>query len=473
MKTRRPLRETPKRRFALGAVLALLCASAPPPASAADRPERVQVGDYQLSGPYTHENLTIYLIHGKTKLTGKTPLTLQEALDQQKVVIRETGRVNELAIENVSSEAEVYVQSGDVIKGGRQDRMLASDLLLPPKSGKIPVATYCVEQGRWQQRGSEAKHHFSGSSVQLASKGLRLAGGQFGQFGQLGGMQFGGGGLQFGQFGGGQIGQFGGLNFGGGLQFGGGMQFGGMQFGGGGLQFGGGQFGPLCQAVGSSRPPYEVMRVVVLSTLPAVPLAGPSHPVCLPCAVLDELVRAGLVSSPGIAAPAGQGVVWEEVEALQRKLRAAVGASVRAKESESSLQLTLEDKRVQEAAEKYTRKLSAIVDDDEDAIGFLFAVNGKVDGGEVYASKDLFKKLWPKLLRAAAVEALAEWSKDEKYEPTPVDPIKACLLDSEKGDAQEKEVANRFKVLMRETDKYLLFEARDGDRWIHRSYLTK
>ena len=35
----------------------------------------------------------------------------------------------ELSIENVSSE-EVYVQSGDIVKGGQQDRMMAVDLIL-------------------------------------------------------------------------------------------------------------------------------------------------------------------------------------------------------------------------------------------------------------------------------------------------------------------------------------------------------
>jgi hypothetical protein len=113
---------------------------------------------YTVSGPYTHRNLTVFLIHGAAQAAfgqGKTPLTLQEAMERKKVIVHETQDVNELAIENVSDE-EVYVQSGDIVKGGQQDRTLAYDLLVPPKSGRLPLAAFCGEQGRWSQRGGES-----------------------------------------------------------------------------------------------------------------------------------------------------------------------------------------------------------------------------------------------------------------------------------------------------------------------------
>src|SRR6267143_6166464 len=37
---------------------------------------QIQVGEYRLSGPYTHKNLTIFLVHGKNLVSGKTFLTL-------------------------------------------------------------------------------------------------------------------------------------------------------------------------------------------------------------------------------------------------------------------------------------------------------------------------------------------------------------------------------------------------------------
>jgi hypothetical protein len=123
----------------------------------------VPVADYQLSGPYTHDNLTVFLIHGPATLPDINYLTLQEALEQKKVVVHETGSVGELAIENLSPGEEVYVQSGDIVKGGRQDRTFPYDFIAPPQSGQIPIASFCVEQGRWSQRGQEESASFSSS----------------------------------------------------------------------------------------------------------------------------------------------------------------------------------------------------------------------------------------------------------------------------------------------------------------------
>src|SRR5467141_3772998 len=130
--------------------------------------------DYRLEGPFTQGNLTVFLIHGKDKIKGQTFITLQEALVQRKVIVRETRSVNELSIENISGE-EVYVQSGDIVKGGQQDRMLGVDLILPPRSGKIPIAAFCVENGRWSQRGSEQVAVFGSSANVVASRDVKLA----------------------------------------------------------------------------------------------------------------------------------------------------------------------------------------------------------------------------------------------------------------------------------------------------------
>ena len=86
--------------------------------------------DYRVSGPVIHENLAIYFVHGKSA-AGKVPLTLEEALAKGVVKVRETGNVNQLEIENLGND-EVFVQSGDIVKGGQQDRSLMVSLVLPP-----------------------------------------------------------------------------------------------------------------------------------------------------------------------------------------------------------------------------------------------------------------------------------------------------------------------------------------------------
>src|SRR5712691_10176642 len=128
--------------------------------------------DYRLEGPFTQGNLTVFLIHGKDKIKGQTFITLQEALVQKKVIVRETREVNELSIENISRE-EVYVQSGDIVKGGQQDSMLVVDLILPPRSGSIPISAFCVENVCWSQRGNEEVTRFDSSNNVVASREVK------------------------------------------------------------------------------------------------------------------------------------------------------------------------------------------------------------------------------------------------------------------------------------------------------------
>src|SRR6058998_1598816 len=136
--------------------------------------QKPQADDYRLEGPFTQGNLSVFLIHGKDKIKGQTFITLQEALIQKKVIVRETREVNELSIENISGE-EIYVQSGDIVKGGQQDRMMAVDLILPPRSGKIGISAFCVENGRWSKRGSEEVTNFGSSANVIAGRDLKLA----------------------------------------------------------------------------------------------------------------------------------------------------------------------------------------------------------------------------------------------------------------------------------------------------------
>src|SRR5882762_44232 len=225
--------------------------------------------EYRLEGPFTQGNLSVFLIHGKDRIKGQTFITLQEALVQRKVIVRETRSVNELTIQNVSRE-EVYVQSGDIVKGGAQDRMMAVDLILPPHSGQIPISAFCVENGRWSKRGSEEVSVFNSSANVIAGRELKLA------------------------------------------------------------------------------------------------------------AKNAE----------------SQGEVWRQVAVAQDKLSANTGTRVNGAASPTSFQLALENKQVQASADSYVKALGSILDGKSDVIGYVFAINGKINSADVYASTSLFKKLW-------------------------------------------------------------------------------
>src|SRR3954451_6497055 len=129
--------------------------------------------DYRITGPVVHENLAICLLHGRFA-AGPVPLTLDEALAKHTVKVHETGNVNELQIENLGTE-EVFVQSGDIVKGGQQDRVLTVSLVLPGKSGRIPIASFCVEQSRWTARGKEDVKTFATASAVVPSREAKIA----------------------------------------------------------------------------------------------------------------------------------------------------------------------------------------------------------------------------------------------------------------------------------------------------------
>ena len=106
----------------------------------------------------------------------------------------------------------------------------------------------------------------------------------------------------------------------------------------------------------------------------------------------------------------------------------------------------------------------------------MFAINGKLNSADTYASSALFRKLWPKLLKASAIEAIAELQKDQKFEPVTAENVRMFLSESETGNVSEKEVTARIKLVTRETEKNVFFETRDRankDAWIHRNYIKK
>jgi hypothetical protein len=381
-----------------------------------------QHSTYKITGPYTHKNLSIFLIHGTDQAGGKTYLTLQEAMRQKKVIVRETGDVNELTIQNRSAE-EVFVQAGDIVKGGQQDRVLALDLILPPKSGRITIDAFCVEQSRWNQRGQEAVAAFSASDKMLATKGLKLAARKSQSQSEVWAN------VSMAQAklarnyvaakdGAGSVAMVAGRG----------------SAEGGGSNSGGGQpvmsFAPPAQAPAERS--HNAMRV-----------------------------------SPGVLSTLNAGLTVAEQQGL---------ASVTSQASPTSLQLTLENNNVKESAAAYVKQLASIIADKRDVIGYVFAINGQLNSADVYSSNALFKKLWPKLLEASAIEAFAEIEQDGKFEPVTVETAKAFLRDAEDAKAEVKTLRPRTGMVKRETEKIVLFEARDrarGNTWVHRNYLAK
>jgi len=153
-------------------------ATAQPAAVDKEKPaEKAKAPEYRFSGPYTHENLTIFLVHGEDRLKGRKYMMLAEALEKKLFVIHETQSVNNLTMENLSPTDEVLVLSGDILKGGQQDRVAQFDQFVAPKSGKVALSVFCVEHtaSRWMKPLTEKDKTFSSSPGQICSNDLRLA----------------------------------------------------------------------------------------------------------------------------------------------------------------------------------------------------------------------------------------------------------------------------------------------------------
>ena len=303
---------------------------------------------YRVSAPYTFKNLTIFLIHGKDETSKKNIVTLQEALKMGIFKVYETSEVNELMVENNSKTYDVFIQSGDIVKGGKQDRVLAISIIIPARSGRVSIEAFCVESGRWQPRQGEDSKQFSSSEERIVSKELKVA-------------------------------------------------------------------------ANAARSQQEV---------------------------------------------------WNNVAKAQEKLGRNVGTDVTRNASGTSLQLALENRKVAVTADEYVRKLSGLIAGKRDVIGYAFAINGEINSADVYVSNHLFAKLWPRMLKAAAVEAVAESSRaSDAPVPKPAS-IETFISEAEKGRAKARTTSGKSKVITKENDGSTVFEARDkADLVVHRNYV--
>lgn len=314
-----------------------------------------RAGEYTLSCPYTHGNLTVWFVVGQDRLPGRQYLTLAEALEQKKVIVHETGNVNELAIENLS-DTDVYVQWGDIVKGGQQDRTIGNDLIVSKSMGKVAIASFCVEQGRWTRRGDEDAGQFASAGGYVCGKDLKLA------------------------------------------------------------------------------------------------------------------ANASLQ-------PADQQRVWDEVSKHQAQLSQNAGASVASSASPSSLQLSLENEAVKKSIQQYEQAMNKSLEEwkAENPIGFVYAVNGKIAGGDVYGSGSLFAMMWPKLLGAVSAEAFSELEKGKSFDMPKNEDVAQCLESLAGGKSREKALNDRTKMCTLEAATLVRVETLDtaGNNFVHRGYITR
>ena len=219
-----------------------------------------------------YENMTIAPVYSRRVKDYTHYTTLEEALRKDWLDITELdrGQVPNVRVSNRSNR-HIFLMGGEIISGGKQDRIISRDVLLGPRSRNVIIPVYCTEEGRWQ---NQSKKFYSKNNL------------------------------------------------------------------------------------GTSR----------------------------------------LRSAAQYADSGAQHSIWSEIATTNRKL----GVRSRSKAYQSAY----EDDRVQRQIKRYERNLSDIPNMHPDTVGVVIAVGNDIISVDLFVNPDLFKKLWPKILRSSALSAV-------------------------------------------------------------------
>ena len=145
--------------------------------------ETTPASGYKVLDPIRHGNLTVFpVVAAKSYPTGEF-LTLDEGLRSGEVVVTEAGsvqglirrhavprhdgaEVNRLVLVN-NSKRPLLLLAGEIVTGGKQDRVIGKDRIVPAESDPIDLSVFCVEPGRWVA----SSEHFGASEAMYGGAG--------------------------------------------------------------------------------------------------------------------------------------------------------------------------------------------------------------------------------------------------------------------------------------------------------------
>jgi len=140
-------------------------------------------GEFRVLAPIESGNLLLFPVVRSAKPLGSTPfLTLDEGIESGKVEVTEAGnvrglvrprpsipydgpyrpaptpqhqpyrgdQVNTLVLVN-NSDKPLLLLAGEIVTGGKQDRIIAKDRIVPASSDPVDLGVFCIEPGRWTE----------------------------------------------------------------------------------------------------------------------------------------------------------------------------------------------------------------------------------------------------------------------------------------------------------------------------------
>ncbi len=157
--------------------------------------ETTPASNYTLLSPIRSGNLTVFPVVANKSYDTSDFITLDEGIRSGDVVVTEAGQarglirrrpgrpdvmhpvrdaeVNRLVLVN-NSRHPLLLLAGEIVTGGKQDRVIGKDRIVPAESDPVDLSVFCVEPGRWVAAGG--KYEFSGGGVVgglLAAPGVR------------------------------------------------------------------------------------------------------------------------------------------------------------------------------------------------------------------------------------------------------------------------------------------------------------
>ena len=147
--------------------------AAPHPAKSSQQPE----GNWRILDPVTYENIAIFPVASGSSQDTSSFLTLEEGLASGEVIVSERGAagmvrnrgvlrpiavpqydagasVNQLVLIN-RSKRPLLLLAGELVSGGKQDRIIGKDRIVPVGAEPLPLDVFCVEHGRWTGASSQ------------------------------------------------------------------------------------------------------------------------------------------------------------------------------------------------------------------------------------------------------------------------------------------------------------------------------
>jgi hypothetical protein len=146
--------------------------SAAPHTTKSSHPE----GDWRILDPVVYENIAIFPVVSGSSQDTSSFLTLEEGLASGEVIVSERGAagivrdrggrpvpapqydasasVNQLVLLN-RSKRPLLLLAGELVSGGKQDRIIGKDRIVPVGAEPLPLDVFCVEHGRWTGSSSQ------------------------------------------------------------------------------------------------------------------------------------------------------------------------------------------------------------------------------------------------------------------------------------------------------------------------------